>query len=76
MYLVSHSFPYLSLIRVSSFGDFTPKWRFQGAGGALNSMAIRPLKSGDFEELWRSGDFYLKSGDFTPILVYIIIWKI
>ena len=49
--------------KVSSLGDFTPKWRFQGAGGALNSLAIRPLKvaflsleNGDLGELWRSGD--------------------
>ena len=34
--------------RVSSYGDFAPKWRFQKPSGARNLVAIRRPKSGDF----------------------------
>ena len=37
--------------RVSSCGDFAPKWRFQRPSGARLSVAIRHLKGGDFGKL-------------------------
>ena len=38
-------------LRVSSCGDFAPKWRFWRPSGARLLVAIRHLKSGDFGKL-------------------------
>ena len=47
----SRSLGFWRSARVSSCGDFAPKWRFWRPSGARLLVAIRHLKTGDFGKL-------------------------